>query len=69
MNGAPGTRNNNSRSFGDDNKKGNCNRLPRTVVNRFWNYQTDSFASPSSTRCSNFGGVPGCHSFAQCDTR
>jgi hypothetical protein len=32
-------------------------------------HQTDSFASPSSTRCSSFGGVPGCHSLARCDTR
>lgn len=46
----------------------------RTRVERFatctmTNHHSESFASPSSTRCSNFGGVPGCQSFARCETR
>ncbi len=42
-------------------KAKNCKPSPST--------QTDSFASPSSTRCSSRGGVPGCHRRARCDTR
>src|SRR5260370_35833811 len=49
-------------------------RQPRPRVGRFAAYamlshQTDSFASPSSTRCSSFGAVPRCHSLALCETR
>jgi tetratricopeptide (TPR) repeat protein len=44
-------------------------RVGRFAAYAMTSHQTDSFASPSSTRCSSFGGVPGCHSLARCDTR
>ena len=44
-------------------------RVGRFAAYAMTSHQTDSFASPSSTRCSSFGGVNGRHSLARCDTR